>query len=111
MSDFIYNGQHHTATDSAPIGLSLMVVVAEIWMDHTLKEAMKIAERKNISTPRLTCVYMDDTFGILRQNPNKTAHIDFVSCLNEVDPRLKFTFELEEKGELPFLDVLLTHLI
>ena len=29
-SDFIYNGVHHTASDSGPIGLSLMVVVAEI---------------------------------------------------------------------------------
>ena len=32
--DFIYDDIHHTATDSGPIGLSLMVIVAEIWMDY-----------------------------------------------------------------------------
>ena len=51
-SDFIYDGVHHTASDSGPIGLSLMVVVAEIWMDHTINEAVKIAEQKNIAIPR-----------------------------------------------------------
>ena len=50
---------------------------------------------------------MDDTFGILRQNPSKTAHIEFANCLSEIDPRLKFTYENEENGQLPFLDVLL----
>ena len=46
-SNFVYDDVHHTATDSGPIGLSLMVVVAEIWMNHTIKEAIKIAEFAN----------------------------------------------------------------
>ena len=69
-SDFIYDKTHHTAEDSGPIGLSLMVVVAEIWMDHTLKEAIKIANEKHLPTPRSLKVYMDDTFGI---NPQKNC--------------------------------------
>ena len=32
-SDFIYNKTHHTASDSGPIGLSIMVIIAQIWMD------------------------------------------------------------------------------
>ena len=50
-SDFIYDNTHHTASDSGPIGLSIMVVMAEIWMDFTLKEAVKIAQQKAVAYP------------------------------------------------------------
>ena len=50
---------------------------------------------------------MDDSFGILKQNQEKTAHLAFLQCLNDVHPRLNFTFKLEENGQLPFLDALL----
>ena len=103
-SDFIYKGRHHTAKDSGPIGLSIMVPIAEVWMDHTLKEAVKIATERGINVPRSLMVYMDDTFGILRQNAEKNAHIKFTVCLAAVDPRLKFTWETEENKEIPFLD-------
>ena len=103
------NDIHHTAKDSGPFGLSLMVVIAEIWMDFTLKEAIKIAELRSVTIPHSLVVYMDDSFGILRQNDTNTAHVDFASCLSAVDPRLKFTHEIEENKKLPFLDVLLTH--
>ena len=76
-------------------------------MDHTIKEAIKIAEQKSIAVPRNLKLYMDDTFGILLQNDTNTAHIEFANCLSEVDSRLPFTFEIEENGRLPFLDVLL----
>ena len=106
-SDFVYNDIHHTATDSGPIGLSLMVVLAEIWMDFTLKEACKIAEQRSIAVPRALCVYMDDTFGILRQNQEKDAHAKFTECLTAVHPRLNFTHEIENDNSLPFLDILI----
>ena len=86
-----------------------MVIIAQIWMDHTLVEAKKIAEERNVNIPRQLKVYMDDTTGILRQNDTNTAHIDFANCLSAVDPRLKFTYEIEEDKKLPFLDVLVTH--
>ena len=98
-SDFIYDGVHHTAEDSGPIGLSLMVDIAKVWMDHTLQEATKIAIQKEIAVPRNMCVYIDDSFGILRQNASKTAHIEFAACLSEVDERLKFTYEIEENEQ------------
>ena len=109
-SDFIYDDRHHTATDSGPIGLSLMVIIAEIWMDHTLKEAVKLAQARNIAVPRALCVYMDDAHGILRQNSTKTAHIEFAQCLSDVDPRLKFTFEFGVRGlrKIPGTDCFLT---
>ena len=48
-------------------------------------------------------LYMDDTFGVLRQNAEKNAHVKFTECLAAMDPRLKFTCEMEEK-QIPYLD-------
>ena len=53
---------------------------------------------------------MDDTFGILRQNATKTAHLEFTECLSSVDPRLNFTFETKDNGHIPFLDAHVTRL-
>ena len=80
-----------------------MVVVAELWMGHTLKTAIDLAHQRNLQVPRIPTVYMDDSFGVLKQNENQTAHLDFQQCLNDVHPRLKFTFELEENGRLTLM--------
>ena len=50
--------------DSGPIGLSLMVPIAQIWTNHTLKESIKRAKKKKLRTPRSLKIYIDDTFGI-----------------------------------------------
>ena len=63
-SDFIYDSIHHTAEKSGPIGLSLMVVVAKIWMDYTLNEGKQIAIQKNVPIPRSLVAYIDDAWGI-----------------------------------------------
>ena len=44
-------------------------------------------------------LYMDDTFGVLRQNAEKNAHVKHTTCLAAVGPRLKFTCEIEENKE------------
>ena len=35
------------------------------------------------------------------KNAENTAHIDFAACLSEVNPRLKFRYETEEKKDGP----------
>ena len=64
-SDFIYNGRHHTQRDSGPIGLSLMVTISQIWMDHTLDQAIQIANTRNMPAPRHLIAYMDDCWGLI----------------------------------------------
>jgi hypothetical protein len=64
-TNFTYNGHHHTTKDSGPIGLSLMVSIAQIWMIHTMETAIVIANQRNIQTPKHMCIYMDDCFGTL----------------------------------------------
>ena len=61
---------------SGPIGLSLMVVIAQIYMDYTIEEALKLAKKEKIKRPRALHVYMDDTFGIIKQNKEKIEHLN-----------------------------------
>ena len=103
-STFIYENTMYTMKDSGPIGLSLMVPIAQIWMNFTLNESIKIAKKKKLRTPRSLKIYMDDTFGILKKNKKNNAHIEFIEILNEVDENVKFTFETKTDHTLPFLD-------
>ena len=47
--------------------------------------------------------YVDDTFAIFKQEGDVD---DFLVTLNRLHPALKFTFENEHDGKLPFLDIL-----
>ena len=40
--DFLYDNKHYITHGSGPIGLSLMVTIAQVWMDYTINEAIKI---------------------------------------------------------------------
>ena len=76
-SNFKHYNQQYDMEGSIPIGLSLMVVIAQIYMDYTIEEALKLAEKEKIKRPRALHVYMDDTFGIIKQNEEKIEHLNF----------------------------------
>ena len=103
-SDFFYDNKHSTTHDSRLIGLILMVTIFQIWTNHTINEARKIAKKRKIKAPRALKVYMDDTFGIMHKNTSNTSHLDFITILKEIDPKIKFTFETEKNSKIPFLD-------
>ena len=46
-----------------------MVAISQIWMDYTINEAQKIANRRKIKAPMALKVYMNDTFGIMQKKP------------------------------------------
>ena len=68
-SNFIYNERHHTTNDSGPIGLSLMVTVSQMWMIHTMDEAIKLAKSRSCVIPRNLFIYMDDCFCTIADPP------------------------------------------
>jgi hypothetical protein len=117
-TNFTFNGRHHTTKDSEPIGLLLMVTIAQLWMIHTMVEATKIAITRGIQLPKHLVIYIDDCFCSLQQQPlphrpglhsTKTdPAAAFNNALNSVHPRLKFTREEEKDSSLAFLDVHLT---
>lgn len=48
-SNFIYDGRHHTTNDSGPIGLSLMVTVSQLWMNHTIDMGILLKRESALS--------------------------------------------------------------
>ena len=93
--------------DSGPFGFNLMVPIAQIWMNFTLNESIKIARKRKLKALRLLKIYVDDTFSILKKNKENNSHIEFINILNEIDENVKFTFETETDHTLPFLDTLI----
>ena len=107
-SDFLYDNRHHTTEESGPIGLSLMVTVSVLWMDHTMTSAVKLAKNRRIAVPRLIFTYVDDCLTTildqpprpgLRSNvthPNVTTPAQaFNDYLNAIHLRVQFTREEE----------------
>ena len=84
-----------------------MVVIAQIYMNYTIEEALKMAKKEKMKRPRALNVYMDDTFGIIRQNEEKMEHLNFLKCLKKVHLALKFTCEIKKKNRISFLDTLI----
>ena len=105
-SQFTFDGTMYAAQDSGPIGLSLMVTIADIWMSHTLKTASSIAQQKNLRTPKFLKKYVDDILAIFRRQPSTGLKVveDFLGCLNAVHTRVQFTIEYEEDNSIAFLD-------
>ena len=56
--------------------------------------------------PLLYRRYVDDTFCIFK---NKSQAENFLKYLNQQRSNISFTYELEAKNSLQFLDVLITH--
>ena len=120
-SDFVYNDRHHTTKDSGPIGLSLMVLVSQIWMTHTMDSAITIARQRLNVIPRYIFIYMDDIWCVIKSPPlprrlglrssnqqSSNPAEDFRECLNAVHPRVQFTMEEEDEKSIAFLDVFIT---
>jgi hypothetical protein len=68
-TNFTFNNRHHTTNGSGPIGLSLMVTVAQLWMIHTMEKATKIGTTCGIQLPKHLYIYMDDCFCSMQQHP------------------------------------------
>jgi hypothetical protein len=122
-TNFVYDSLHHTTKDSGPIGLSLMETISQIWMVHTMDDALKKARDRGLTIPRHVFIYMDDCWCVLRYQPaprcpglrsgascQTDPAEDFNQCLNDVHGRVKFTQEDEVDGQSAFFDVKLTRL-
>ena len=99
---FLWNNCLYEIEDAGPIGLSLMVVIAEGYLQYLERMALNTALARSVC-PSTYRRYVDDSharFGALQQ-----AH-DFMEILNDQDPCIQYTMETEQKpGELSFLDV------
>ena len=96
---FTCNGKRHMLVDGVAMGSLLGPVLADIFM---------IELEKAILPELAECIkhwkrYVDDTISL-----DKLGTINYIiTKLNSFDSNIQFTFEEEDKGTLPFLDVLI----
>ena len=97
---FTYNRKIFVQTDGVAMGSPLGPVFADIFMIELEKTLLPDIYIQYIKFWRR---YIDDTISY-----NKIGSIKHIlSLLNSFDENIQFTFESENKGTLPFLDVLL----
>ena len=101
---FLWNNEIHELEDSGPIGLSLMVVMAESFLQFIEKKAIHIAIQEKPSINLKSFLrYVDDSHA--RFLNIKQAE-KFKDILNKQHPKIQYTLEMEnENKELNFLDV------
>ncbi|XP_047137571.2 uncharacterized protein LOC124814063 [Hydra vulgaris] len=105
---FLYENKIRTIPNSGPIGLSLMVVMADAFLQNIERKALNIA---TICTcePKTFVRYVDDCHA--RFNSIKQQQM-FLNILNEQNPAIKYIVELENyQKQLNFLDVNITNTI
>ena len=101
---FIWNEEVHQLKDSGPIGLSIMVVIAECFLQFIEKQALEeaIHQQPPIDIKSFHR-YVDDSharFPVIR------GAEEFLEVLNRQDSNIKYTIEVEDESkQLDFLDV------
>ena len=108
---FVYNDHHSSLTHcyyfiifkqihGCAMGSPVSPIVANL--------CMEVIEELAISTssvpPKVWKRYVDDSFVIIK----KDAVTFFHNTLNASDPKISFTIELENKGQIAFLDTLIS---
>ena len=99
---FMWNDTIYTIEDAGPIGLSLMVVMAEGYLQVLEEKAIQDALLNNISLKTYRR-YVDDSHARFE---SKECTIKFLKVLNQQDPQIQYTIEEQsEADQLSFLDV------
>ena len=97
---FVYRGEYYQQTHGAAMGSPVSPVVANLYMEYF----EDIAMTSGSITPRIWYRYVDDTYVVIE----RTQYEEFSRDLNQIDPNIQFTTEVESDGKLPFLDTLVT---
>ena len=99
---FMFDNKLYMIEDAGPIGLSLMVVIAEGYLQYIEKKAITVAIEKGVAPVTFTR-YVDDSHARFKGSIEKAE--EFKMILNAQDPKIQYTIEREEGGKLNFLDV------
>ena len=103
---FLYNNLIWTLENSGPIGLSIMVVLSECYLQRI--EHISITQALNLNlAPKTFKRFVDDSHA--RFN-NREQSLQFLDILNSQDPSIQYTIEFEnENKQLNFLDITITN--
>ena len=82
------------------MGRPVSPVVANICMEVIENTAIERTQTK----PETWKCFVDDSFSIIK----KTAITSFLNSLNNINPNISFTIQLEQDNKISFLDTLIT---
>ncbi|CAF0998010.1 unnamed protein product, partial [Didymodactylos carnosus] len=95
----LFDSKMYIQHNGVAMGSPLAPIIADIFMSHLEKTLMNQLEQAGV---RLWLRYVDDTFVLIEQN---TEIQNIIIILNKFHPSIKFTYEIEQNDQLPFLDV------
>ena len=101
---FLWRDKIYNIKNAGPIGLSLMVVMAEGFLQRLEEKAINQALQQKIA-PITFKRYVDDSHArfLIAEHANL-----FLNILNSQDPNIQYTIEHEDVNKiLPFLDILM----
>ena len=96
---FLWDNKIFVIDDAGPIGLSLMVTMAEAYLQFLEEKALRSAVSCQPKTFRR---YVDDSH--VRFDNHAQAD-EFLKILNSQDSKIQYTIEREDDGVLAFLDI------
>ena len=110
LLEFILNTTYFTFRDSiyqqqfgTAMGSPVSPIVANLFMEDLEQRA--IATAPECCKPRLWKRYVDDTLEVIKkgEEENLTNHLNSIDSTGSI----KFTYEMEDKGSIAFLDTLI----
>ena len=99
---FSYEDAIYEQTDGTAMGSPLSPTVANIFMEDFENTAIATFHLQ----PKIWKRYVDDTFVIMPHNNSSLQ--EFLSHINGLHDRIKFTMEIENNNSFAFLDVLVS---
>lgn len=97
---FTFRNKIYKQTFGLAMGNKLSPFIANIFLSK-MEEKMRVQPW----FPRVWWRYMDDVYGVIRARGLQ----QLMNALNQQHPSIKFTYEIEEEGSLPFLDLKIHH--
>ena len=96
--EFSFNDTMYEQTDRVVMGSPLGPALANIFVGYHESKLFSCVQK-----PTVYLQYVDNTFAIFKLEGDVN---DFLVTLSRLHSALKFTFEKEHDGKLPFLDIL-----
>ena len=93
---FTFQGTHYQQVFGCPMGSPISAILANLVMKHIEERALATAPHP----PKWWYRYLDDSDSCI----HKQFIEEFRAHLNSIDPHVQFTYEVEQEGDISFLD-------